>query len=132
MDHTPFPTTLLVYAHYVNILLLCILPLYLINYICNISKFIIPSPTTDFNSIHLGQLFMSNIIFTVGMCSVVVIDDGSSFKSVFMSMCTSLDITYWCLYRGKHKGNSVDRCHQFINKIQATAGNDRGTHEVYL
>ena len=50
---------------------------YLMNSMCNISQFIISSPTTDITVVHLGQLFIADVIFAFGMCSVVVIDDGS-------------------------------------------------------
>jgi len=66
------------------------------------------------------------------MCSVVVVDDGSTFKHVFKLMCEALSIIYWCLSRGNHRGNSVERYHRFLNKTQAIAGNDRGTHQVYI
>ena len=105
---------------------------YLLNSMDDISQFIISSPTTDITAVHLGKLFMAEVIFAYGMCSVVVIDDGSSFKGVFILMCTKLGITYWCLSRGNHRGNSVERYHRFLNKTQAIAGNDRVTHDVYL
>ena len=79
---------------------------YLLNYKDDISQFIISSPTTDITAVHLGKLFMAEVIFAYGMCSVVVIDDGSSFKGVFILMCTKLGITYWCLSRGNHRVNS--------------------------
>ena len=81
---------------------------------------------------HLAQLFMANIVLSFEMVSVVVIDDGSSFKGVFIKMCTKLGVTYWCLSRGNHKGNSVEKYHRFLNKTQAISGNDRGTHDVCI
>ena len=105
---------------------------YLMNSMCDISQFIISSPTTDITAAHLAQLFMADVILSFGMCSVVVIDDGSSFETVFKLMCEALGITYWCLSRGNHRGNSVERYHRFLNKTQAIAGNDRGTHKVYI
>ena len=75
---------------------------------------------------------MSEVVLTFGMCSVVAIDDGSTFKSVFILMCTTLKINFWCLSRGNHRGNSVERYHRFLNKIQAIAGTGRGTHSVNL
>ena len=62
---------------------------------------------------------------------MVVIDDGSSFKGMVITMCTNLGFAYWCLSRG-NRGNSVESYHRFLNKTQAIAGNDRGTHEVYF
>ena len=47
-------------------------------------------------------------------------------------MCIKLDLTYWYLSQGNYRGNSVERYHRFLNKTQAIAGNDRGTHAVYI
>ena len=105
---------------------------YLMSSICDISQFVISSPTTDITSVHLCQLFMSDVILVLEMCLVAVIDDGSLFKNVFMNMCTSLDITYWYLSRGNHKGNLVEHYHWFLNMTQAIVGNNRGTHKFYL
>ena len=105
---------------------------YLMNSMCDITQFVVSSPTTDITAAHLAQLFMADVVLTFGMCSVVVIDDGSSFKGVFIQMCRTLDITHWVLSRGNHKGNSVEKYHRFLNKTQAISGNDRGTHDVYI
>ena len=66
------------------------------------------------------------------MCSVVVIDDGSTFKGDFISMCTKFKINHWCLARGNHRGNSIERYHRYLNKTQAIAGNDRCTNTVII
>ena len=102
------------------------------NSMCYISQFIISSPAIDIIALHLGQLFMAVVIFAFDMCLVVGIDDGSSFKGVFITMYTKLVIIYWCLSRGNHSANYIERYHLFFNKTQAITGNDRRTHEVYV
>ena len=102
---------------------------YLLNSMCDISQFLVSSPTVDINAAHLAQLFVPDAIMTFGICSVIVINNGSSFKEVFIEMCDALELTHWCLSRGNHKHNSVERYHIFLNKTQAITGNDCGTHE---
>ena len=104
---------------------------YLMNSMCDLTQFVVSSPTTDITSVALAELFMSTVVLTFGMCSVVVVDDGSNFKNVFLEMCKKLNIHCWVLSRGNHKGNSVEHYHRFINKTQAIAGNDRGTHSIF-
>ena len=77
---------------------------YLMNSMYDITQFIVSSPTFDITAAHLAQFFCVDVIFSFGMCSVVVIDDGSSFKYVFMDMCKKLGLTYWVLSRGNHRG----------------------------
>jgi len=47
-------------------------------------------------------------------------------------MRKALEIHYWCLSRGNHKGTFVERYNRFLNKTQVIASNDRGTHSVYI
>ena len=102
------------------------------NWMCDITHFVASSAINDITVAYPAQMFMSAVVLTFGMCSVVVIDDVGSFKVVFIAMCEVFHIIYWCLSRGNHKGNSVERYHRFINKTQAIVGNDRGTHDVYI
>ena len=106
--------------------------IYLLNCMCDLTRCIVSSITTSTDSSTFAQIFMSEVVLSFGMCSMVVIDDGSTFKSVFILMCTELKTNFWCLSRGNHRGNSVERYHRFRNKTQAIAGTDRGTHFVIL
>ena len=99
---------------------------------CDLTQFVISSSTTCIQSETLAQLFMVDVLLTFGVCSVVVIDDGSTFKGAFISMCTKLKINHWCLTCGNHRVNSVERCHRYLNKTQAIAGNDRCTNTVII
>ena len=42
----------------------------------------------------LVKLFMSDVVLTFGVVLVVVIDDGSTFKGLFVAMCKALHINY--------------------------------------
>ena len=75
---------------------------------------------------------MDNVVLTFGICSVVVVDSDSKFMDVFEEMCSKLNIVFWSLSRGNHKGLSVERYHRFLNKTQTIAGNERGTHLTIL
>ena len=56
------------------------------NSMCNITQFLVSSPTVDISAAYLAQLFMVDVVLTSGMCSIVVVDDGSSFKGLFTTM----------------------------------------------
>ena len=99
---------------------------------CDLTQFIVSSPTPDIDTALLAQFFVFDVIMTFGMCSVVVIDDGSTFKSVFIKIYISFNINHWCLSCGNHKINSVERYRRFLNKTQAINGNDRGTYDIYI
>ena len=105
---------------------------YLMNTLCDLTQFIISTPTFNITAVHLAKLFMENVFLTFGTCAVIVVDDGSNFKGTFSEMCSSLNITLWCIARGNHKGNSVERYHRFLNKTQTITGNDRGNHQNFV
>ena len=83
---------------------------------CDITGFVVAVITDNITAENIVRLFMEDVILKYGICAVVVVDDGSSFKGTFENMCTILDITYWPLSRGNHKGNSVEKFHRFLNK----------------
>ena len=90
--------------------------IYAMNSMLDITQFIISSPAADISSVHLAQWFMSDVVLMFGMCYIVVVDAGSLFKGIFMVMYNALYLIYRCLSRGNHRGSSVERYHQFINK----------------
>ena len=98
---------------------------------CDLTQFVVSSVTFDTKATVLAKLFMEDVILSFGMVAVVVVDADSRFRGVFEEVCTILKITMWPLARGNHKGLSVERYHRFLNKTQAIAGQDRGTHEVF-
>ena len=53
---------------------------YLMNRMCDLTQFLVSCPTSNFTAVFLVRLFMSRIFLTFGMCSVIVVDDGSTVK----------------------------------------------------
>lgn len=104
---------------------------YLLNAMCDLTQFVISSPTYEITAGYLAQLFTKDVILSFGMCAVIVIDAASSFKGLFKDMCEILGIQYWPLSRGNHKGLSVERYHRFLNKVQTIQGAAVGTHTSF-
>ena len=63
------------------------------NSMCDITQFIISSPKINITAVHLTQLFMFEVVLSFGMCLVVVVDDGCSFKG-FFTIFNALDLMY--------------------------------------
>lgn len=90
-------------------------------------QFVVSSVTHDRSAAHVAHLFMADIFLAFSMCSGIVIDDGSLFECIFITMCNALGITYWCLSRGNYTCNS-----NAIIDSQVKPRNDRGTRAVYI
>lgn len=66
----------------------------LLSFMCDLSQFIVSSNTTSTEDHILDHIFMPDVIMTFGMNSVVVIDDGSPFKGIFVTVCGILKLNY--------------------------------------
>jgi len=104
---------------------------YLLNF-CDITQFMVATPTFNTTATYLATQFMEHVVLTFGMCAVVVINDGSPFKSTFKELCNILRIKYWVLAHANHKGLIIERFHRFLNKVETIAGTDRGTHNGFI
>ena len=99
---------------------------------CDLTQFVFSAITTETQAEYLTTKFIENVVLSFGMVAIIDVDANSQFRSVFKDMCTALGIIYWSLVLGGHKGMSVEKCHHFLNKTQATAGHDKGTHAIFL
>ena len=76
---------------------------YLMNSMCDFTQYIISSATYKIDSTSLAQLFMSDIILSFGMCSVMFVDDGSPLLSAFTAMYLALILNFLCLSSGNQR-----------------------------
>ena len=106
--------------------------LQLMNDICDLTQFVVPTIVKDTTSEYLAKLFMENVVLSFGMVVVVVVDADSKFLHLFQAMCIALNIVFWPLSRGNHKDLSVERYHRFINETQTIVGQDRGTRYSFI
>ena len=105
---------------------------HLINVMCYLTQFVVSTPTYNIAADNFAKLFMEEMFVNFGTCAVIVIDDGSTFKGTSQTMRKALKITYWCILRGNHKGNSVETFHHFLNKAQTITGGDWGKHAGFI
>ena len=84
--------------------------LYLMNCIFNLMQFVVSNITFYTSSTNLACLFVSQVVLSFGMCLVVIIEYGITFKQSFLLMYKYLKITYWVLSKGSNKGNTCKNC----------------------
>ena len=61
----------------------------------------------------LAKLFIEQYVLSFGMITVIVVDADSKLLGIFMAICNALDIQFWPLSRGNHKGLGVEKYHRF-------------------
>ena len=99
---------------------------------CYSTQFVLSNITIETHAKHLARLFTENAILSFVMVEILVVDPDSQFKIVLKDICAALRIIYWPFLGGNHKGVSIKKYHRFLNKMQVLAGQDIGTHAVFL
>ena len=82
---------------------------------CDLTQFIVSCILSDTNLNALSKIFTEQVVLNYYMVTIVVVDADSMFENTFKAMCRILKLIFWSLSCGKHKGNSVERYHRFLN-----------------
>jgi hypothetical protein len=99
---------------------------YLLNAMCDLTGFVIINAVRSITAANLAHVFVQEVLLKIGfLCGLVVVDDGSTFKGLFQSVCTLLGITFHAATRGNHKAVGVEHFHRFLNKAVGITTQDR-------
>jgi hypothetical protein len=103
---------------------------HVMNMMCDMTQFVITTPVPDTAAHVLTPIFMQEVLLKVGFCVMVVVDDGSTFKGLFVEMCKILKLRCHVLARNNHQALCVERFHVFLNKTLRIATNDQDSIKV--
>jgi hypothetical protein len=101
------------------------------NAMCDLTDFINVNATNNITAHDLARLSVQEVLLKVGFCGSVVVDDGSTIKGLFKTVCAALSVDFHVAAHGNHKAVGVEHFHRFLNKAVAIAVNDRGTNSVF-
>ena len=59
----------------------------LLNSMCNMTLFVVVAPAAKTEASYIARLFMETVLLKFGLCTMVVIDEGSEFRGIFKKMC---------------------------------------------
>ena len=82
----------------------------------DITQFVVYVPVPGCTSTIISKFVMQDFLLKFGLCSLVVLDIGDSFKRVFTSMCDAFHLQYDIVAKRNHKVVTVERFHRFLNK----------------
>jgi hypothetical protein len=105
---------------------------YLLNAMCNLTGFVLVPATSNITAHNLARRFAQDVLLKIGFCGVVVVDDGSTFKGLFKTVCLMLGLSFHVAAKDNHKAVGVEHFHWFLNNAVAIAANDRGTPTVFV
>ena len=99
---------------------------------CDMTQFVDVVPVLDEISVTLAEYFMQNVLFKIGICHLLILDDDNSFKCAFIGMCESLNINYDVLAKRNHKDLLVEKFHRFLIKTITIVAEGRGTNDNFI
>jgi hypothetical protein len=99
---------------------------------CNLTGFVLVTATNNITAHNLAPLFVQDVLLNVGFCGLAVVDNGSTFKGLFQTVCSTLNIEHHVTARGNHKAVSVKHFLHFLNKAVAIAANYQGTNTKFV
>ena len=105
---------------------------YLMNAMCDMTRFVISIRTKNNTATYLDRLFMEHVLLKFGFCAVVVVDDGITFRGLFEEMCALLKIKFHAAAKRNHKSISVERFHNFLKKGVTIYAEERGSNECFV
>lgn len=79
----------------------------------------------------LAENFIQHVLLEVGICHLLILDDGSPYKGFFIAMCMGLNINHNILAKRNHNFFLFQKNHRFINKLITSVAEDRGTNGIF-
>lgn len=104
---------------------------HLMNLMCDMCQFVVSVPVKQTTAAHLARLFMENVLLKFGLCAVVVVDDGSTFRGLFEDMCKLLKIRFHAAAKSNHKSTGVERFHACLNRGATIFTEEGGSNECF-
>ena len=104
----------------------------LMNDMSNMVQFVVAVSIPEERFATLASYYMQHILMKFGLCHLVVLDDGSTFKGAFIVMSDALNMNHDVFTKRNHKDLTVKYCHQFLNKSVTIAAEERGTNSIFV
>ena len=87
-----------------------------LNYMCDLTQFLVSFITTYTKSEALAKLFMEEFMILFDLVAVVVVDADRWFRGAFEEMCKNFLIKFWPIAHVNNKGNIVKKYQRLLNK----------------
>ena len=101
----------------------------LIYVMCYMNQSVVVVPVPNEASTTLAYYFMQCVLIKFGLCHLIVLDDGTTFKGSFIASCEALnDVLVKC----NHKGLAVEHFHRFLNERVPNVAEVRDTNGTFV
>jgi hypothetical protein len=86
------------------------------NTMCDMTPFVITTLVPDTPVHVIAPIFMQEVLLKVGLCVMIVVDDGSTFKGLSIEMWKIIKLRCHVIARNNNQALCVERFHAFLNK----------------
>jgi hypothetical protein len=77
------------------------------NIMCDMTQFGINTPVPSWKAHVLASYLMQEVLLKVGICVMIIVDDGNTFTGIFKEACDTMNIRYHLIAKCNHKTLSV-------------------------
>ena len=102
------------------------------NTMCDMTQFVVIISVPNEISATLAFYIIQHILMKLGLCRLVLLDDGSPFKGAFIAIYEALNLNYDILAKCIHKDLTVENFHRFLKKSVTIAVEERGINDIFV
>jgi hypothetical protein len=98
---------------------------------CNLTGFASLAFISHLEAEVAARLVFSHFFIPNGLPKVIVIDAGSEFKGMLITMCEILGVQYYAAAPEDHNAISTERFHRYLNKVEHIHQADTQSYEQW-
>lgn len=102
-----------------------------LTYMCVTTGFVTTAFMSNIDSDTSARLAFGQFFVPRGMPKLLLLDEGSEFKSVLITMCDRLGINHYVVSPENHDGIINERFHRYLNKVQKIQAVDMSSHQEW-
>jgi hypothetical protein len=99
--------------------------------LCNTTGFASTAFVNQIDSDQITRLAFSHFFVPNGLPKLVIVDEGSEFKGVLVTVCETLGIQYYVAPPESHNAVLCERFHRYLNKVLRIGVADQQTYEQW-
>ena len=103
---------------------------HLINYVYDMTQFLVSIATYFITASHLVRLFMKGVLSKFGLCAMIVEDKDGKFMGTFLQMGKALGIRVHVAAACNHETVGVEPFHNFLNHSNKVYGVEHQMSEI--
>ena len=99
---------------------------------CDMTQFVVSIPIKYTEASYLARLFVAGIFLKFGLCLMVIVGDGNTFRGEFEQMYEMLNMRFHIVAKRNYKAVGIEQYHKFLIFSQRIESERRQTPEAFV